>query len=189
MTATITERDIRGANFVAMNVATSGSSWPHPAPKSSPPLTRAGCFMSAKLIYAVPEASAQSVSVLDLPAATFVSPLWLGRVKRRIRDMAELPANWDSYGAVPVDRRIPPIAEDLVEWFAVAGMPPPDVFATSDGGIQIEWHIRRVNIEIEISPIEGTTIYFQDLNEGEPCARPSSATDLQMIRRRLLTPL
>lgn len=116
-----------------------------------------------------------------------VSPVWLGRVKKRIKELAQLPANWDSYDAIPVDPRIPALAEDLVEWFAVDDMPPPDVFATNDGGIQIEWHIRRANIEIEISPTEGTAIYFHDLDAGEPWSRPASSTDLQLVRRRLLT--
>ncbi|MDO8629058.1 MAG: hypothetical protein Q7R41_01070 [Phycisphaerales bacterium] len=123
------------------------------------------------------------------PTEVVVSPAWLGRVKKRIAELTQLPANWDSYGAVPVDLRIPRLAEDLVEWFAVDGMPPPDVFATSDGGMQIEWHIRRVNIEIEISPTEGTNLYFHDLNGGEPWSRPASPTDLQLVRRRLLAPV
>lgn len=184
MIATITERDILGANVVTMNVATSGSPWPDLTSPPNPRPTQMDYVVSTEFIY-VPHSPAQSVSVLNQPSETLVSP-WLGRVKKRIKEQAELPANWDSYGAVPVDPRIPPIAQDLVEWFAVAGMPPPDVFATSEGGMHVEWHVRRVNIEIHISPTEGTTIYFEDLNGGEPWSRPSSATDLQTIRRRLL---
>ena len=191
MIATITDQNILGANVVTMNVSTCdvSSPWPGRASPPSPRPTEADYFMSAKFIYVVPRTSASSVSVLNLPSETCVSPPWLGRVKKRIREMAQLPANWDSYGAVQVDPRIPPIAENLVEWFAVAGMPPPDVFATSEGGLQIEWHIRRVNIEIELSPTGGTTVNFQDLNGGEAWSRPSSSTDLQTIRRRLLAPL
>lgn len=115
-----------------------------------------------------------------------VSPMWLGRVKHRIGELAQLPPNWDSYGALPVDPRIPALVEDLVEWFAVDDMPPPDVFATSDGGVQVEWHIRRANIEIEVAP-EGTTVYFHDLTGGAQWSRAASPTDLQLVRRRLLT--
>ena len=110
-------------------------------------------------------------------------------MKKRIAELMQLPANWDSYGAASVDPRIPRLAEDLVEWFAIDGMPPPDVFATSDGGMQIEWHIRRGNIEIEISPTEGTNLYFHDLNGGEPWSRAASPTDLQLVRQRLLAPV
>lgn len=129
--------------------------------------------------------SEESITRPNQPREVVVSPAWLGRVKKRIKELAHLPANWDSYASVPVDPRIVPVAEGLLDWFAVDGMPPPDVFATSDGGVQIEWHIRRVNIEIEISP-EVTNVYFQDQNNGEPWARPASSTDLQHVRRRLL---
>jgi hypothetical protein len=132
------------------------------------------------------ESRAQSVSVTDPPGDALVSPAWLGRVKRRLRELMQLAAGWDSYGAPRVDPRIEPIAEDLIEWFAVDDMPAPDIFATTEGGIQIEWHIRGVNVEIDISPDE-STVYFHDIQSGDaPWVRRLSPTDLRGVRRRLL---
>ena len=176
---TITERDIWVAAAVTANVTTFDVAsqlvdWV--AKQRTPPT------YSEYLI------SEQSITLPNQRTQILVSPAWLGRAKKRLKELTQLQANWDSYDAVPVDPRIATLAEDLVEWFAVDRMPPPDLFATSDGGVQIEWHIRRVNIEIDVSPTEGTTIYFQDLNAGEPWSRPASSPDLQLVRRRLLAP-
>lgn len=131
--------------------------------------------------------SEKTIVRVDQRPPTSVSPAWLGRVKKRLRSYEALLINWDSYGAVPLDPRVRPVAEDLIEWFAVDDMPPPDVFVTSEGGVQIEWHIRQVNIEIEISPADEDTILFHDLNSGVEWAREASSADLQAVRRRLLT--
>src|SRR3989338_5947911 len=177
---TITERDILAANAVTANVSTFDvasqlAGWA--SRRETQP---------KHVEYIISE---QSITVPNQPAESVISPAWLGRVKRRLEELVFLPANWDTYGGASVDPRVARFAESLVEWFAVADMPPPDVFATSEGGIQIEWHVRRVNIEIDISPFDGTTIYFRDLNAGEPWSRPASSTDLQTARRRLIAPL
>jgi len=177
---TITERDILVANAVGANVSTFDvasqlASWV--SRRETQP---------THVEYLISE---QSITVPNQPAENVISPAWLGRVKRRLEELIFLPANWDSYGGAPVDPRVARLAESLVEWFGVADMPPPDVFATSDGGVQIEWHVRRVNIEIDISPFDDTTIYFHDLNVGEPWSRPASSTDLQTARRRLIASL
>jgi hypothetical protein len=120
-------------------------------------------------------------------AATSVSPSWLRRVKERIRRLGMLRGNWDSYGAPPVNPDLVPLAQDLVDWFAVDGIPPPDVFPTNGGGVQFEWHIRRVNVRIELSPFDETVVDFHDLlPDGQTWSRPVSDPSLQSVRRRLL---
>jgi len=131
--------------------------------------------------------SGSSITVSDQLPESAISPTWLGRVKTRLKGLKSLPPDWDSYGAAPIDPGVVDLAEKLVEWFAVDGMPSPDVFATAEGGVQIEWHIRRANIEIAISPDEKTPIYFHDLNTGEEWTKPGSSIALQIVRRRLLT--
>lgn len=182
----LTERDTLSVNAITMNVATSGTSSQILRRTRSPEAQPSDLdYVITTQLITLTQPCCQSVSVVGQLAKTVVSPAWLGRLKRRLKELAQLPANWDSYGATPVDPRVIAIAEDFIEWFAVDDMPPPDLFATVDGGIQMEWHIRRVNVEIEISP-EGTSIYFHDLNSGDPWSRPASPTDLQMVRRRLL---
>ena len=177
---TITERDILAATAVKVNVSTFDVA------------SQLAAWVSKRenqpthVEYLISE---QAITVPNQPAEIVVSPAWLGRVKRRLEELIFLPTNWDSYDGAPVDPRVARLAENLVEWFAVADMPPPDVFATSDGGVQIEWHVRRANIEIDISPSDGTTIYFHDLNAGPPWSRTASSTDLQTARRRLIAPL
>ena len=177
---TITERDILVAKAVTTNISTFDV-----ASQLADWVTKREAQPS-RFEYLISE---QSITVPNQPPEFVISPAWLGRVKRRLEELIFLPENWDSYDGAPVDPRVARLAESLVEWFGVADMPPPDVFATSDGGVQIEWHVRRVNIEIDISPFDGTTIYFHDLNVGEPWSRSASSTDLQAARRRLIAPL
>ena len=175
MRSTLTERDIMFATPLTANVSTSYVGWP---PDQLP--TR----RQTRVDYLISEQS-----ITDKPEQSRVSPSWLGRVKQRVKELSQLPANWDSYNALALDPRIPLLAESLIEWFAVFRMPPPDVFATNDGGIQVEWHIRRVDLEIVISPTDGTMIHFHDLNVGEQWEEPSSANRLHCVRRRLLAPV
>jgi hypothetical protein len=189
---TISERDIIGVPPVAGSIAVSDNApWPTVLEREPPWPTLAEREEEGKYFL-----TSQSITLTDIqpeiissvdnsPNETVISPAWLGRVKSPLRDLAQLPANWDSYGASPVDPRVLPIAETLIEWFAVDDMPPPDLFATVEGGVQMEWHIRRANVEIEITP-DGTSIYFHDLNSGDPWTRPVSPADLQLVRRRLL---
>ena len=186
MSTIMTERDVLNVNAATMNVAITDA-------RTETPIWRQvlesepddfDYLITAGLI-TLRQRCAAPASVVDQPK-TVVSPAWLGRVKKRLTDLTQLPPNWDSYGAAPVDPRVVKIAEGLIEWFAIDDMPPLDLFATSDGGVQLEWHLRRVNAEINISLSDGTSIYFQDLKAGDPWTRPASSADLQTVRRRLL---
>ena len=175
MIATMSERDTLAASDVTAN-ATSEIT----AVKSRQSITPK-YVLSGEFIY-TPVNRSVSVSMVD----SALSPKWLTRAKQRIQQEAQIGVDWDSYGSVPVDQRIPSMVEDLVEWFTVAGMPPPDVFATNEGGMQIEWHIRQVNVEIHISPTEPTQIFFHDIHSGEELAARASPYVLHKIRKRLL---
>ena len=124
----------------------------------------------------------------DEPRNVTISPGWLAGKKDQLRAFHSLAPNWDSYGAVPTAPVAVNWAEELLQWFAVADMPPPDLFATVDGGVQIEWHIYGLNAEIEIRPNRETEIYYHDLRTQEEWVKPLSAesAELQSVRRRLL---
>jgi hypothetical protein len=118
-----------------------------------------------------------------------ISPAWLSEKKRQLTAMANLAPNWDSYGAQTPTTASLREAHVLLLWLALADLPPPDVFPTSDGGVQIEWHIYGVNAEVAIAP-GGTaaSVYFHDLRTADEWERPLSPTgqELRTIRTRLL---
>lgn len=121
------------------------------------------------------------------PAEPTVSPVWLGRVKNRLKALVNLPVDWDTYGGIPADPSLVQLAENLVEWVAVDGVPPPDVFASGDGGVQLEWHIRGVDVTIAFSTSDEPTIFYHDLTaDTAPWSASISDERLQVVRRRLL---
>ena len=63
-----------------------------------------------------------------------------------LRDIAALEANWDSYGAVPIDRRC---LEHALFFMKNMGMWTP--VPCSDGSIQLERHAGGMDMELHIS--------------------------------------
>jgi len=74
---------------------------------------------------------------------------WLAPTLSAMADILKLKENWDSYHAPPID----PLRVMQVLEFLVAVMrddtPTPSVVPTSSGGVQIEWSVNGINLEIE----------------------------------------
>jgi len=179
-TATLTERDVLGANAATGNVSTFSTETQLVEWKA-----RQRRAVPAEVEYLI---SARGIWTPRQHLEPAVSPAWFGRVKNRLKTFVGLPLDWDTYGGLPADPRVVGLAEELIEWFAVQGVPPPDVFASGDGGVQVEWHIKGVDVTITFSASdEQTCIYYHDLIDGsEPSFGPASDGRLRRIRKRLL---
>jgi hypothetical protein len=115
---TLTERDVLGANAATGNVSTFSTEtqlieW------------RAGQRRSApgEVEYLI---SARGIQTPRQRIEPTVSPAWFGRVKNGLKALVGLPVGWDTYGGLPADPRVAGLAAELIEWFAVVGVPPPD---------------------------------------------------------------
>ena len=64
------------------------------------------------------------------------------------KDLRNLKANWDSYGAVPIDERAIQKAYEI--WRLLPGR-AFQVVPTSDGGVQLEEHRDGFDIEITVN--------------------------------------
>jgi len=62
-----------------------------------------------------------------------------------LKQLRELPENWDSYGS-------PKITDAALASASVVLTRPGQAVPTSLGGVQVEWHIDGVDLEIEIGP-------------------------------------
>jgi len=85
-----------------------------------------------------------------------------------LQSLAELNANWDSYGAIPPS----PAALERAWHYASAlverGLAMPEVFPTRSGGVQLEWHTESVEFEWEIDTDGATGVFiFDDHRSGE----------------------
>lgn len=94
-------------------------------------------------------------------------PDWALETIRQICSLGELAANWDSYGARPVD---PQIALTAIEIWLAAGsstVAPPAVVPTVRGAIQLEWHRRGIDLELEIAAPNRAHMSFENSATGE----------------------
>lgn len=78
------------------------------------------------------------------------TPGWLPPTVEKLAQLLALGANWDSYGARPIDPQLPLAALRLLAGVMRNSSPPPDVVPTSRGTIQLEWHRDGVDLEIDV---------------------------------------
>lgn len=71
----------------------------------------------------------------------------------RLREIAKLATDWDSYGALPIDQRAIDRARRVIAVMAHA----PQIVPTTHSGVQLEWH--RDGIEVEIVIADGGVIH------------------------------
>ena len=86
-----------------------------------------------------------------------------------IRELLDLPAGWNSYGAKPVDAAAAAAALNLLVRSCKSSTPEPAIVPTNAGGTQIEWHTQGVDLELEIDPkeLDSIRMTFENLHSGE----------------------
>jgi hypothetical protein len=81
-------------------------------------------------------------------------------------ELLDLPENWDSYGARPINREIVLFALQLLCETMPTDTPAPTVIPTNRGGVQFEWHTRGIDLEIEIQSPERIYVSYEDQQSG-----------------------
>jgi len=76
--------------------------------------------------------------------------------------LIDLPENWDSYGASPIDPRLIEYGLSLLNELTPSQTPLPTMVPTSRGGIQLEWHCRDIDLEIRIESLGSLDVSFED---------------------------
>lgn len=93
-------------------------------------------------------------------------PAWAVSVAKQAVTLLGLPPGWDSYGA----RRLSPDALRSGLYLLSRVMMPstvaPILVPTSEGGVQIEWHSRGLDLEVEVRPAGEVSVYVHNLNTG-----------------------
>jgi hypothetical protein len=100
-------------------------------------------------------------------AGTGSRPEWLEATLRGIEQVSGLEDNWDSYGGKRVSLSSVIHGLELVLGLLANNSMAPIVFATSNGGIQFEWHTNEVNLEIEVTPDGRKLVYREDIASGD----------------------
>lgn len=93
-------------------------------------------------------------------------PVWLIPVVKMVGDLLNLPENWDSYGAHPINPMAAAFALQLLSETMRADTPVPVVVPTSSGGVQLEWHTRGIDLEVEIRSSSRLYVSYEDHRHG-----------------------
>lgn len=104
----------------------------------------------------------------------------------RMMELLKLPPGWNSYNAKPIEMENVKLAANILSLVMSHGTPVPHVVPLVRGGVQLEWHTRGINLEIEISSPEQVSFYAEDTRSGEPAIeRPLDMAELSIWIRRL----
>ncbi len=83
-------------------------------------------------------------------------------ISERFEQLAALEADWDGYGARPIDPQALGLAQHVAESLVALPLPVPRVFPVPDGGVQVEWIVGPVELEFEIEPGGRSAIFVCD---------------------------
>jgi hypothetical protein len=124
--------------------------------------------------------------VLDpgLPSAAN-SPNWLLPTIEKLSELLSLGPNWDSYGARSIDANRVLEALRLLGRVMLNDSPPPCVVPTNCGGVQLEWHIAGVDLEIDIISSADIHVSFESSNESWERTLSTDLSSLTKVMERL----
>lgn len=119
----------------------------------------------------------QTLSELDQPSRAHVGPPvsafgqgaepgWLKPVQTRIRQLSELRYDWDHQGGARINREVLFFAWHVIRETFENDTPPPAIVPLSYGGVQIEWHEKAIDLEIEIEAPFRVHVWYRDSERG-----------------------
>jgi hypothetical protein len=102
-------------------------------------------------------------------------PDWVQPTVEALVRIMRLPPNWDSFGAQPVQSALAGKAVEILSLIMEENSPPPSIVPLSDGGLQMEWHLRGEDVEIVVATDEPTTYYYRGREGNSEDGFPSAA--------------
>lgn len=94
-------------------------------------------------------------------------PAWLDPTIKTMAELLHLPENWNSYGALPVDPQAVAWAIELLGRTMGPNTPPPTPVPTAHGGIELEWHMGGIDLEVHPAAPDRVYLYYEDHRTGK----------------------
>ncbi len=115
-------------------------------------------------------------------------PEWARSAVKDLLELLNLRPGWDSYGGRPIDVKAVDKAVSLLIELMNDDSPAPAVVPTPMGGVQLEWHQRGIDLEIEVHPDGVPTVFGRDArarSEQEEYGLPGALPRIrEMITQR-----
>jgi hypothetical protein len=112
------------------------------------------------------------------------TPDWVIPVVSRLVELMRLPDNWDSYGAKPIDATTVRYFLEALIGLMRTNTPAPDVVPSPEGHLQAEWHLRGIDLEVEMISASRISVAFRD-SRGLPAWSDELRTDLSKLTQAI----
>src|SRR5574341_937382 len=89
-------------------------------------------------------------------------PTSLWRAMNSMKHLAGMSAGWNSYGAQPVQVIAAKRTLMLLALLLDHQTPDPNVIPRTDGGMQLEWHKKGIDVEVVVRPTGPVSYYVAD---------------------------
>lgn len=132
-----------------MSLAENGTFYsPRPAPQ------RKASIESANSIAAFERLDSASVHRLPGKPRVIVADStqleWEKEITNRLNELCALDRGWDGYKGIPVRFDVAKFAFNLLNNICTPLTPKPDIVPLPSGGLQIEWHEEKIEIELAV---------------------------------------
>lgn len=94
------------------------------------------------------------------------APGWLAQVLRRLREIEDLPRDWDGRDARAASPDALKCAFVVLRKFMASDFATPAVIPTPDGGVQFEWHDAGWDLQVEIDPSGEADVWGEHIARG-----------------------
>lgn len=115
---------------------------------------------------------------------------WVDRVTARLNELRSLRNGWDGHTGHVISDRTVSEAYSFMSAMMGYSVPAPDIVPLSNGRLQLEWHEKRIDLEIEILAPTRVYVSFHDQAGRLPDIDQEFDTDLRLVNelfRELVT--
>jgi hypothetical protein len=94
-------------------------------------------------------------------------PIWVQQVLQGFANLITLPDNWDGEGSRRIDVAAANRALAAIDQLLPRNASAPSIVPIADSGLQIEWHRKEQDLEVEFGPQGQTDFYYFNHATGE----------------------
>jgi hypothetical protein len=123
--------------------------------------------LSGRLLVPWPDAPGGETELVEEISIPDFATADLHSIIARVEELIDLPAGWDSYGA---GRVRPDAALHAIKVYSLLvreAFPAPHLVPTVSGGVQLEWHLPGMDLEIEVLGRGRLQVFLEDEGTGQ----------------------
>lgn len=107
---------------------------------------------------------------------------WEVEIVRQLVRLADMPDDWDSYGASKLKKDAGLFALEILHKIMRPRTPIPQIVPTTAGGVQLEWHEKGIDLEINIVGPYQCELWYCDHQSKYPPISAEFSNDFSLLR-------